>query len=222
MDDAKISQYFNDTLASLRNSLKVHIFHRDSPFFNIEIYVEDIDKNPVKEATVSIYNLTYDGKIDKCIRTRDTRLNGKALLLHLENGTYTVNVSYKKYNQPAFQIIPNVINITINETEADPFGWIYYNFFNVSLTSLKMIVQRVDPDTHNIEEPVVNANVSFWINDGSGNTYIGYELSSESGIAEFHWSNFTTPEEGNLTFTVIWYDELHNIATKNDLSISFP
>jgi len=117
-----------------------------------------------------------------------------------------------------FKLLKNPINITVDENKADKYGRVFYSFYNVNLTSLKMKVQRIDPDTQQIKELVVNANVSFWINNGSGNKYIGYELTDGSGIAQFQWKNFTSPEKGNLTFAITWYDQKLNISCEEDLA----
>ena len=106
------------------------------------IYVEDIDNNPVNQATVSLYNLTSDGYIDQCILKQKTGLDGNTSLKYLKNDTYTVNITYEKYAQPGFQIIKNPINITINQTNSDNYGRLFYSFFNVSLTSLKIIQNK--------------------------------------------------------------------------------
>ncbi|MFX0132298.1 MAG: LamG-like jellyroll fold domain-containing protein [Candidatus Hodarchaeota archaeon] len=217
LDNVGISQYFNNTYQSLKKPINIYIFKKNSLKFNLEVYVEDIDEKPVNNAIVSIYNLTNEGKVDSCIATKETGPNGKATFQKLLNGTYTINITYTNYNQPAFPIIPKPVNITIDDTLADINDNIYYNFYNVSLTTLKLTLQRVDPKTLNIKESVVNANVSFWINDGSGDKYVGYELTDESGKVEFYWLNFTHTEDGNVTFSVTWYDTLQKISTEEDL-----
>ncbi len=217
LNDNDLLNYFNNTLVSLRNPIDIKIYHQEALFYTLVIHVEDIDNNPVNQATVSLYNLTNNGNIDQCISKQKTSLGGNTTFKYLKNDTYTVNLTYEKYGQPAFQVIHNPVNITVNETNSDRFGKITYNFYNVSLTSLKMKVQRIDPDTHEIKEPVVNANVSFWINNGSGNKHIGYELTDISGMAIFQWRNFSSANDGNITFAIIWYDNPHNISTEGDL-----
>ncbi|MFX0132188.1 MAG: LamG-like jellyroll fold domain-containing protein [Candidatus Hodarchaeota archaeon] len=217
LDNAGISQYFNSIYYSLKNPINVHIFNQNYLKHDLEVYVEDIDEIPVNNAIVSIYNLTDEGKIDTLIATQKTNANGKTLFNKLLNGTYTLNITYTNYNYPAFQIIPKPVNITIKDSATDNNNVIHYNFYNVSLTKLKLTLQRVDPLTHDIKESVINANISFWINDGSGDKYIGYELTDGLGKAEFYWLNFTSPTNGNVTFSVTWYDTLQKISAEGDL-----
>ncbi|GAG64112.1 unnamed protein product, partial [marine sediment metagenome] len=209
------SGIYNDTLITLRNVVDVHLFEQDAFFYNIKVYVEDIDGIPVNEATVTLYNGSTNAQIgDK----QKTDVTGYTTFKRLENYTYIVNASYEKYGRPELTIT-NPITVILNDTYVDSYGVNTTYFYNVSLTSLYLTFQRVD--NGEFKEYVGNANVSFYINNGTGgDVYVGYEFTDlASGTAEFHWKNFTSASHGNVTFQLEWHGDLVNINTTGNLAL---
>ncbi len=215
LTESDIEILFNNTLITLRNAVDIHLFAQDTFFYNLKVYVEDKDGVPVNEAKVTLYNASdYQQICDAQL----TDVTGYTSFERLENGTYYVNASYEKYGRPELTITSPIM-VILNETYVDAYGVNTTYFYNVSLTSLYLTFQRVD--NGEFKEYVGNANVSFYINDGTGeDVYIGYEYTDlASGTAEFHWKNFTSASEGNVTFQLEWHGDLVNINTTGNLAL---
>ncbi|MFX0009353.1 MAG: LamG-like jellyroll fold domain-containing protein, partial [Candidatus Hermodarchaeota archaeon] len=193
-------ELFENQYMALKNPLNLYIFEREGGFYNIEVNVTDIDDNPVSGATVQLWNET-DHSMTWTEYTDD---NGIATFTRVRNGTYIANASYVKYGQPPLTITTPKI-LEINENTVDSSGLNKTSFTDVQLTSLNLTINRVN-STGDFQEYLEGAEVSFYRNSGLGDEFIGSEYVDDVGNVIFRWQNFTNPEDGNITFSIKWFD----------------
>jgi hypothetical protein len=195
-----MEQLFENQFAALKNPVNLYIYDQDAQFFNLKVNVTDIDDNLVPGAKITVWNET-NFNINWSMNTDDS---GEALFTRLSNGTYVVNATYEKYGKSPLTIT-SPQTIVINESTVDTTGLYELSFINVQLTSLNLTLDRYN-STNDYQSRLNGAKVTFWLDDGTGADLIGSENSDENGNAILRWMNFTNPSDGNLTFSVEWFD----------------
>ena len=215
LNTTEMIELFDNTFNSLRNPINFYIYEQDSLFYNLKVNVTDIDDNLVPDATVTLWNASNYN--ENWVQYTDD--SGIAIFNRLNNGSYLVNVSYEKYSKDPLTITtPKAINI--NDNTVDTFGVNVTEFTNVELTSLNLTLHRYN-ETADFKGVIEGAKIDFWINNGTGPDFIGSENSDENGNVIFHWKNFTSSPDGNVTFTLTWFDtEPRDISTLGDLDPS--
>ncbi|MHA1191816.1 MAG: LamG-like jellyroll fold domain-containing protein [Promethearchaeota archaeon] len=214
LDDAGMAQLFEDMYSSLKNPVNVHIFEKDSKFYNLQVNVTDIDQNLVPDAKITLWNNTDMTEIG----TAYTDENGLATFTRLNNGTFLVNATYEMYGQaPLVITTPQIIDL--NEGSVDSTGRREISFENVTLTSLDLTLDRFN-STGDYQGRLDGAKVSFWIDDGTDSQFIGSENSDVNGNVVFRWSNFTNQADGNVTFGIEWFGFAGVVDAPGDLDIS--
>lgn len=208
LDDAGMTQYFDDTLNTVRNELNAYIFEEDSFFYTLEVNVTDIDDRLVPETTITVLNASNPA----ISWIQQTDQNGMTVFDRLSNGTYIVNASYERYGQILTITSPQIIEL--NDSVVDPYGIYRLEFKNVGLTSLNLSFQRFDGGI--FQEYVIGANITFTIDDGSGPAILGSEYTDSTGNLVFHWNNISV--SGNISLTVTWHGtEYTNLVCTDDL-----
>jgi hypothetical protein len=213
LDNAGMINYFDDMLTTLREDMDVYIYEQDSFFYNLDVNVTDIDNNLVPEATVTVWNASdYTENWNQ-----DTNANGRTIFNRLEGGIYDVNVSYVRYGKTLTVTTPQ--QIELNETEVDTFGVYYLEFTNIQMTSLALTLNRFnDTAQNNFKGRLSGAKVTFWSDDGSGSELIGSENANNDGELTFRWANFANPQDGNITFSIEWFEiPSTNVVAVGDL-----
>ena len=212
LNTTEMIELFDNTFNSLRRPINFYIYEQDSLFYNLKVNVTDIDGNLVPDATVNLWNASnYNENW-----TQYTDESGLAIFTRLNNGSYMVNVSYEKYGKDPLTITPPK-TIDINDNTVDTFGVNITKFTNVELTTLNLTLHRYN-ETPAFKGVIEGAKVDFWIDNGTGPDFIGSENSDENGIVIFRWRNFTSSADGNVTFTLTWFDtEPRDIKTLGDL-----
>ncbi len=198
LDNAGMINYFDNMLLTLRVDANVYIYEQDSFFYNLDVNVTDIDNNLVPEATITVYNASDYG----ISWSQDTDQNGRTIFNRLEGGVYVVNVSYTKNSKTLTVTTPQ--QIELNETEVDTYGVYYLEFTNIQMTSLNLTINRVN-NLGEFQEYLEGAEVSFYIDSGSGKEFISAEYADAVGNVVFRWQNFTKPSDGNVTFSIKWF-----------------
>jgi len=215
LDNTGVINYFDSMLLTLREETNVYIYEQDSFFYNLDVNVTDIDNNLVPEATVTVWNASDYGMS----WNQDTDVNGRTIFNRLEGGVYDVNVSYVRYGKTL--TVTTAKQIELNETNVDTFGVYYLEFTNIQMTSLALTLNRFnDTAQNNFKGRLSGAKVTFWIDDGSGSELIGSENANDDGELTFRWSNFTNPQDGNVTFSIEWFEiPSTNVVADGDLDI---
>ena len=215
LDNAGMVTYFDNMLLTLREETDIYIYEQDSFFYNLDVNVTDIDNNLVPEATVTVWNASDYGMN----WNQDTDLNGRTIFNRLEEGTYDVNVSYVRYGKTLTVTTPQ--QIVLNETNVDTYGVYKLEFTNIQMTSLTLTLNRFnDTAQNNYKGKLSGAKVTFWSDDGSGPEQIGSENANNDGELTFRWANFASPQDGNITFSVEWYEiQATKVVALGDLDL---
>ncbi|NHJ86090.1 MAG: hypothetical protein FK734_11560, partial [Asgard group archaeon] len=187
--------YFNNVSTSLKSSLKIYIYDQEGLFFNLEVVVKDHDGNIVPYATVHLLNKTTQEELSN----QNTDLTGSTKFYRLNNGTYTVNLTYDRYSPNILTSIAENVDVNLTEADTDTFGEKTLIINDVNLTSIEINLVRTVSDVP--VENVDGANVTFAI-DGST---IGYENTDSDGVAIFHWTNSSGPLGPNVSITAEWH-----------------
>ena len=201
LDSLGVTQYFDDLLLTLREELNAYIYQADSMFYTLDVNVTDIDLNLVPDATVTVWNASdYADNWEQ-----DTDEDGRTIFDRLESGIYDVNVSYVKFGQTLS--ITTAQQIILNESFVDVNGVYKLEFTNVQLSSLFLTLNRFnDTAQNNFKGRLNGAKLTFWRDSGSGPELLGSDNADENGELTFRWLNYTTPQDGNITFAVDWFD----------------
>ncbi|MFX1291953.1 MAG: LamG-like jellyroll fold domain-containing protein [Promethearchaeota archaeon] len=215
LNTTELIELFDNTFKTLRNPINFYIYEQDSLFYNLKVNVTDIDNNLVPDATVTLWNASNYN--ENWVQYTDD--SGIAIFNRLNNGSYVVNVSYEKYGKEPLTITtPKTIDI--NDNTVDTFGVNLTEFTNVELTTLNLTLHRYN-ETAAFKGFLEGAKVDFWIDNGTGPDFIGSENSDENGNVIFRWQNFTSSPDGNVTFTLTWFDtEPRDISALGDLDPS--
>jgi hypothetical protein len=204
---------FENMYHSLKIPMNIYVYDKDAKFYNLNVNVTDIDGNLVTGATITVWNQTNP----TMSWSQLTNTNGETTFTRLDNGTYIVNATYVKYGQAPLVITnPQVINI--NEGTVDNTGLYEMSFTNVQLTSLKLTLDQYN-STNAYKGRLAGAQVTFTIDSGLGAVDIGSESSDSNGHVTFRWNNFTDASDGNVTFTIKWFDtQPINMSAPGDLN----
>ena len=215
LDDTGMINYFDNMLLTLKEEPNIYIYEQDSFFYNLDVNVTDIDDNLVPEATVTVWNASDYGMS----WNQDTAVNGRTIFNRLEGGVYDVNVSYVRYGKTL--TVTTAKQIELNETNVDTFGVYYLEFTNIQMTSLALTLNRFnDTAQNNYKGRLSGAKVTFWMDDGSGSELIGSENANDDGELIFRWANFTNPQDGNITFSIEWFEiPSTNVVAVGDLDL---
>jgi len=216
LDNLGMTQYFDDLLITLREDPNTYLYQADSLFYTLDVNVTDIDGNLVPDATVTVWNASDYGVNWE----QDTDEDGNTIFNRLEGGIYDVNVSYVKFGK--ILSITTAQIVELNETNVDINGVYKLEFTNVHLTSLFLILNRFNDTAQNNYKGRLNgAKLTFWRDNGSGPELLGSDNADENGEITFRWLNFTTPQDGNITFAVDWFDiRASPVVAPGDLDIS--
>jgi len=194
-----MKQLFEDMYQVLKNPINIFVYNKDSKFYNLEVNITDIDDNLVPGAKISLWNATNPSMSWE----QDTNENGVALFTRLNNGSFVVNASYEKYGKTPLTITsPQAIEI--NESNVDSTGLRKISFEQVQLTSLNLTLNRFN-NSDDFQGPLEGAEVTFLLDDGSGQELIGSENADENGNVVFRWTNYSSPADGNVTFFIRWF-----------------
>ncbi len=169
--------------------------NESSRFFNLIITLKDIDNLPAANLKVVV------NKTDASILTKYTdytNIGGTVTFSRLEDGEYSINVTYVDADFGKELNLNYTPQIFLNSANTTPEGNYILNIENLFITHFDITFVS-SPAL----EPIDGANITFFETNGTHYTPIGSKIS-QNGFISLYWAN-TTGVNWNYTLNLTFY-----------------